>query len=284
MPTRDFWCLGENFFYGDSAGAEAASIDAFLTSSFISFASPSLSLFVHKKQNLACCLPVLLLFQSLSCSRLCASFCRFTMLARLSLNRMVVTSTTSSATLRNAPLRAAQRRCATQAEAKTSAEAEKAASAAGGAAEAKAAPHVSSASRGPQRKDWRTHQDIVYKKGVPMKGSLFKLPLSEQFIICLVFSVAGTSAVYLVRPQIRYLCHHGFLGLTDDAGWVNGPWLYRVLYCLIMFPSYSFILFVCGGLFGRRVWFSFMIHKMWSRFLTRNASKRLEHILDIQHY
>lgn len=213
---------------------------------------------------------------------------------RFNLNRMLVSSTAAtslstrvsaaSSTLRQSTVRTAQRRCATQAEAKASAEAEKATSAASGAAEAKAAQHATPVSHRPHRKDWRTHKDIVYVKGVPMKGNLFKLPLSEQFIICLVFSVAGTGAVYLVRPQIRYLCHHGFLGLTDEAGWKNGPWLYRIIYCLIMFPCYSFILFLCGGIFGRRVWFSFMIHKMWSRFLTRRASDRLAYILDIQHY
>ncbi|EPY30858.1 hypothetical protein STCU_03845 [Strigomonas culicis] len=51
-----------------------------------------------------------------------------------------------------------------------------------------------------------------------------------------------------------------------------------------MFPSYSLILFCVGGVFGRRIWFSFMIHKMWSRFLTRKGSKRLEWLLDIHHY
>ncbi|KAK7195659.1 hypothetical protein NESM_000495700 [Novymonas esmeraldas] len=184
------------------------------------------------------------------------------MLARLGSRRRLATSASP-------PLRYAQRRCATQADGKAAAEAQRMAT---------------STARGPQRKDWRTHKDVVYVKGVPAKGSLFKLPLSEQFIICLVFSIAGSAAAYLVRPQIRYLCHHGFLGLTDEAGWRNGPWLYRGLYFLIMFPSYSLILFLVGGLFGRRIWFSFMIHKMWSRFLTRNASRRLEHLLDLQHY
>lgn len=214
------------------------------------------------------------------------------MLARLSLNCIITPS--ASASLRRArpsltvsahqPLRCAQRRCATKAEAKASTKAEQqATSAFGGAAEAKVTSQHP-ISHGPQRKDWRTHKEIVYVKGVPAKGSLFKLPLAEQLIICLVFSIAGSAAVYLVRPQIRYLCHHGFLGLTDEAGWKNGPWLYRFMYCLIMFPSYSLILFVVGGLFGRRIWFSFMIHKMWSRFLTRNASRRLKHLLDLQHY
>ncbi|AIN97389.1 hypothetical protein LPMP_190470 [Leishmania panamensis] len=214
------------------------------------------------------------------------------MLTRLSLNRILAPSANSSlckarpllTMSAHQPLRCAQRRCATKAEAKASTGAkQQATSATGGAAETKIASQHP-ASHGPQRKDWRTHKEVVYVKGVPAKGSLFKLPLAEQFIICLVFSIAGSAAVYLVRPQIRYLCHNGFLGLTDEAGWWNGPWLYRLMYCLIMFPSYSLILFVVGGLFGRRIWFSFMIHKMWSRFLTRNASRRLEHLLDLQHY
>ncbi|GET87936.1 hypothetical protein, conserved [Leishmania tarentolae] len=242
-------------------------------------------------------LPVFMSFSSSSstCIRASASFLahpQLHMLARLNLCH-IITPSANSALCRarssltvsaHQPLRCAQRRCVTKAEAKASAKAEEqAASATGGAAEAKVSlPH--STSHGPQRKDWRTHKEVVYVKGVPVKGSLFKLPLAEQFIICLVFSIAGSAAVYLVRPQIRYLCHHGFLGLTDEAGWKNGPWLYRLMYCLIMFPSYSLILFLVGGLFGRRIWFSFMIHKMWSRFLTRNASRRLEHLLDLQHY
>lgn len=149
--------------------------------------------------------------------------------------------------------------------------------AAGGAADANAKYR-------PHRKDWSSHADVVYVKGVPMKGSMFKLPLSEFFIINLVFALAGIGAVYIVRPQIRYLCHHGFMGLTDDAGWVNGPWTYRFVYVLIMYPAYSFLLFLVGCVFGRRVWFSFMIHKMWSRLLTRKAAKRLEYVLDLQHY
>lgn len=213
------------------------------------------------------------------------------MLGRLQLLQRVAATPTAGPSLRvlrpamptpsSSCLRHAQRRCATQTEAKASAQANaNTTSAAAGEAKAATAPP----SHGPQRKDWRTHKDIVYVKGVPAKGSFFKLPLSEQLIICLVFSIAGSAAVYLVRPQIRYLCHHGFLGLTDEASWKSGPWLYRLIYCCIMLPSYSLILFIIGGLFGRRIWFSFMIHKMWSRFLTKNASQRLQHILDIQHY
>lgn len=142
----------------------------------------------------------------------------------------------------------------------------------------------SSSSGGPKRKDWRTHKEVVYVKGVPMKGSLFKLPLREQVLICIIFSITGSAAVMFVRPLIRGLVRDGFLGLPEDSGWVNGPWLYRFLYLMIMYPSYSAMLFVIGSLFGRRVWFSFMIHKMWSRFLTRKASDRLAHLLDLQHY
>ncbi|EPY42261.1 hypothetical protein AGDE_01662 [Angomonas deanei] len=100
----------------------------------------------------------------------------------------------------------------------------------------------------------------------------------------LVFSLAGTGAVLLVRPQIRYLCTHHFLGLPEHSSWKDGPWLYRLVYCLIMFPCYSVILFCVGGAFGRRIWFSFMIHKMWSRFLPKRASERMKFFLDIQHY
>ncbi|RNF25347.1 uncharacterized protein Tco025E_02230 [Trypanosoma conorhini] len=141
-----------------------------------------------------------------------------------------------------------------------------------------------STSTGPQRKDWRTHKEVVYVKGVPMKGSLFKLPLKEQVLICIIFSITGSAAVMFVRPLIRTLVKDGFLGLPEDSGWVNGPWLYRFIYLAIMYPAYSVMLFIIGSIFGRRVWFSFMIHKMWSRCMTQKAAKRLEYVLDLQHY
>ncbi|CBH16748.1 hypothetical protein, conserved [Trypanosoma brucei gambiense DAL972] len=137
---------------------------------------------------------------------------------------------------------------------------------------------------GPQRKDWRTGKEVVYVKGVPVKGPLRKLPRKEQILVCVIFSITGSAAVYFVRPVIRNCVTNGFLGLPEDSSWSNGPWLYRLLYVSIMYPSYSFLLFVIGSLFGRRVWFSFMIHKMWSRFLPKKAAKRLEHMLDLQHY
>nr|CCC94518.1 unnamed protein product [Trypanosoma congolense IL3000] len=145
-------------------------------------------------------------------------------------------------------------------------------------------PSAASASRQPQRKDWRTHKEVVYVKGVPVKGSLRKLPWKEQALVYTIFSITGSAAVYLVRPVIRYCVTNGFLGLPEDSSWVNGPWLYRFLYVLIMYPSYSLMLFIIATAFGRRVWFSFMLHKMWSRFLTKRAATRLEHLLDLQHY
>lgn len=203
------------------------------------------------------------------------------------LRRVVAAGHRRAPTLARRPLTALERRCATTAkgEAKAPSSAavtRKAEGAAGG--NASGAEEKSPLPRGPQRKDWRTHKDVVYVKGVPAKGSLFKLSAADQFVVYLVFSLAGMGAVYVVRPQIRYLCRHGFLGLPEDASWWNGPWLYRFLYVLIMFPSYSAILFTVGSAFGRRIWFSFMIHKMWSRFLTRKASTRLAYVLDIQHY
>ncbi|KAH9589330.1 hypothetical protein LSM04_006682 [Trypanosoma melophagium] len=175
------------------------------------------------------------------------------------------------------PQKASVRNCSTTQEAKTAAT-----NRIGGAVAGEST--TATAARGPMRKDWRTHKDVVYVKGVPMKGSLFKLPLKEQILICIIFSITGSAAVFFVRPIIRGCVDSGFLGLPEDSGWKNGPWLYRFLYIAIMYPAYSLMLLTIGSIFGRRVWFSFMIHKMWSRFLTKNASKRLEYILDLQHY
>lgn len=148
-----------------------------------------------------------------------------------------------------------------------------------------APPTFSTKVSGPQRVDWKERgKNIVYVKGVPVKGSLFRLRWSDQFIHFLIFSVAGSLAAYVVRPQINYLSRNGFLGLPEDSGWVKGPWLFRVLYIAIMYPAYSCLLFLTASVFGRRIWFSFMLHKMWSRFLTKRASHKLAYILDIQHY
>ncbi|KAG8348844.1 hypothetical protein TRVL_00313 [Trypanosoma vivax] len=161
------------------------------------------------------------------------------------------------------------------------------AEAAGSARAAKEAvdvPTDSSAARPPTRKDWRTHKEVVFVKGVPMKGPLLKLPWKEQFLICAIFSITGGASIFFVRPLIQMLISDGFLGLPEDSSLMKGPWLFRLLYISITFPAYSFVLFVVGSLFGRRVWFSFMIHKMWSRFLTRRGGERLKYLLDIRHY
>lgn len=123
----------------------------------------------------------------------------------------------------NGVQRSSLRQCSTQAKEKiassTSTQSSSAANAVGNKVGEKVAGKESVPPRaGPQRKEWRFTQEVVYHKGIPIKGSLFKLPLSEQLINCLIFSVAGMGAVYLVKPQIRYLCEHGFFGLTPDAG------------------------------------------------------------------
>jgi hypothetical protein len=122
----------------------------------------------------------------------------------------------------------------------------------------------------------------VFRKGVAIRGSLSKLPWSEKFIICLVFSITGTSAVMFVRPALKYLVDHGFCGLPPNSSFTNGPWLFRVLYFAIMWPAYTALLYTFGGLFGRRIWFSNMIIKMWGRLLPKRGKDFLRRVLDVQ--
>lgn len=122
----------------------------------------------------------------------------------------------------------------------------------------------------------------VFRKGVPIRGKLSRLPGKEKFIICLVFSLTGSSAVLFVRPTLKYFVDNGFMGLPKDAGFVNGPWLYRFLYFCVMWPVYSLLLYSIGGLFGRRIWFSHMLVKMWGRILPKRGKEYLRYMLDIQ--
>lgn len=122
----------------------------------------------------------------------------------------------------------------------------------------------------------------VFRKGVPVRGSLGRLPLKEKLVICLVFSITGTSAVLFVRPTLKYLVDYGFFGLPQDSGFKNGPWLYRLLYFAVMWPTYSLLLYCIGGIFGRRIWFSNMLVKMWGRILPKRATAYLRYMLDTQ--
>jgi hypothetical protein len=122
----------------------------------------------------------------------------------------------------------------------------------------------------------------IFRKGVPVSGKLSQLPLKDKLIICFVFSVTGSSAVLVVRPALRYLVDNGFMGLPEDSGFIKGPWLYRFLYFAIMWPSYSVLLLLFGSIFGRRLWFSHMIIKMWGRVLPKGLTARLRYVLDCE--
>ena len=140
-------------------------------------------------------------------------------------------------------------------------------------------------SRGPPRqKPSNLPEDgtVVYRKGVPIRGKLSRMTMKDKFIVCLVFSLTGSSAVLVVRPALKYLVDNGFMGLPEDSGFVNGPWLYRALYFAIMWPSYSFLLYSFGALFGMRIWFSHMLVKMWGRVLPKWGKERLRNMMDLQ--
>jgi hypothetical protein len=82
----------------------------------------------------------------------------------------------------------------------------------------------------------------------------------EKLYLCVVFAITGTSAMFLARPLLTEV-----LGLKGSLR--EGPWLFRLAYFLVMTPTYSFTLFCIGTLFGRRVFFTKVLRRMWGRLL-----------------
>jgi len=90
----------------------------------------------------------------------------------------------------------------------------------------------------------------------------------EIIIICTVFAITGSSAVYFVKPFL-----HNVIGLEGSLK--EGPWSYRLLYLTFMMPMYSIMLMFVGTIFGRQAYFKKFVIRMWSRFLPANLKKRL---------
>mmetsp|Transcript_19144 Transcript_19144/g.28488 ORF Transcript_19144/g.28488 Transcript_19144/m.28488 type:complete len:191 (+) Transcript_19144:155-727(+) len=78
----------------------------------------------------------------------------------------------------------------------------------------------------------------------------------EALIICIIFALAGSTTMYVVRPIFNMI---GFKGSLKE-----GPWSYRIGYILMMTPAYSAILFTYATLFGRRQLFLPIILRMWA--------------------
>jgi len=78
----------------------------------------------------------------------------------------------------------------------------------------------------------------------------------EKLYVCTVFAITGSTAMVVVR----YIMHR-MLELEGSI-W-SGPWLYRLIYFLVMTPSYSVTLLLMGTIFGRQAFFLKILKRMW---------------------
>ena len=77
----------------------------------------------------------------------------------------------------------------------------------------------------------------------------------QVIIILIVFTITGSTSVYVVKPVIE------FLGITKDLG----GFIYWFLRILIIFPLYQVLLISYGWLFGQFNFFWNFVRKFLSR-------------------
>jgi len=81
---------------------------------------------------------------------------------------------------------------------------------------------------------------------------------AEQALICTVFAITGSSAMFFVRPLVTDV-----LGMKGT--WRDGPWSFRVANLVLVTPCYTALLLTFGTLFGRQVFFKRVVGRMWGR-------------------
>ncbi len=77
----------------------------------------------------------------------------------------------------------------------------------------------------------------------------------QVIIILIVFTITGSTSVYIAKPVIE------FLGITKDLG----GFIYWLLRILVIFPLYQILLISYGWLFGQFNFFSKFVKKILSR-------------------
>eukprot|EP01102_Stenamoeba_stenopodia_P010810 TRINITY_DN3290_c0_g1_i1.p1 TRINITY_DN3290_c0_g1~~TRINITY_DN3290_c0_g1_i1.p1 ORF type:complete len:230 (+),score=31.65 TRINITY_DN3290_c0_g1_i1:159-848(+) len=78
----------------------------------------------------------------------------------------------------------------------------------------------------------------------------------EKLYVCTVFAITGSTAMVVVR----YLLHQQ---LQLEGSLWSGPWFYRLVYFLVMTPTYSATLLLTGTIFGRQAFFLKILKRMW---------------------
>eukprot|EP00667_Euglena_gracilis_P026562 EG_transcript_32065 len=91
----------------------------------------------------------------------------------------------------------------------------------------------------------------------------------DKFIVCLVFAIAGSSIMFLVRPFIKNV-------LKIEGSLKEGPNSFRILYVMLVPPIYSSVLVVTGVIFGRKAYFVPVALRIWGRVLPKSLMDKLK--------
>lgn len=75
----------------------------------------------------------------------------------------------------------------------------------------------------------------------------------QVLIVIIVFAITGSTAAFIAKPILS------FLGINKGA--IN-PFIYWILYIVIILPIYKVILICIGTLFGQRLFFVNFVKKM----------------------
>ena len=78
----------------------------------------------------------------------------------------------------------------------------------------------------------------------------------QLLIICVVFSVTGSIAVWIAKPLLD------FIGLDKSA---VSSWIFWPIRIAIIFPTYQILIVIIGALFGQFTFFWTLEKKMLAR-------------------
>lgn len=83
----------------------------------------------------------------------------------------------------------------------------------------------------------------------------------QLIIICIVFSITGSSAIFVAKPFLEWI---GMDRSNFQEVWWSS-WIYWTLRILLIFPFYQVLLVLYGWLFGQFHFFWNFEKKMLSR-------------------
>ena len=87
-------------------------------------------------------------------------------------------------------------------------------------------------------------------------------------VIITAFSVTGFISVLFSQFLLK-----GVMNL--DGGVWSGPWSYRIVYLLLIPPSYSLVLVAVGTLLGKHSYFKQRVLRTWGQLIPRGVYRRM---------